>query len=81
MAKDSKREGGGKELHVTAGSVLTPVIGFRGAGVTGTPPAPQKRGFPKEPGEGTVPGGKSKTAGGNNALKAFGLNGSGKNDK
>jgi hypothetical protein len=75
------RHGGKSQIHVTAGSVLTPVIGFMGKGVTGTPPAPKARGFTNEPGDGPIPMGKSKTVGGNNALKAFGLNGSGKNDK
>jgi hypothetical protein len=31
---------GKTQLHVTAGGILTPVLGFRGAGVTGTPPKP-----------------------------------------
>jgi hypothetical protein len=77
MAKDSKREGG-KELHVTAGSILTPVLGFRGAGITGTPPKPERRGFPKEPGMGPIPGGKSKSTGATRAMGAFGLGNSGK---
>jgi hypothetical protein len=76
-----ERANGKPELHVTAGGVLTPVRGFSGPGVTGTPPAPQHRGFPKEPGDGNIPGGKSRKAGGDNALKSFGLNTSGKNDQ
>lgn len=71
----------GTELHVTAGGVLTPVKGFKGPGVTGKPPPPEHRGFPKEPGEGNLPGGAKRKAGGNNALKAFGLAGSGQNEK
>ena len=78
---DDVRHGGKSQIQVTAGSILTPVIGFMGKGVTGTPPAPKARGFTNEPGDGPIPMGKSKTVGGNNALKAFGLNGSGKNDK
>ena len=78
---DGMRHGGKSQIHVTAGSVLTPVIGFMGKGVTGTPPAPKARGFTNEPGDGPIPMGKSKTVGGNNALKAFGLNGSGQNEK
>lgn len=77
----SREHSGSQQIHVTAGSILTPVLGFTGKGVTGTPPAPKARGFTNEPGDGPIPGGKSKTAGANNALKAFGLNGSGKNDK
>lgn len=76
----NKSHTGASELHVTAGGVLTPVLGFRGPGITGTPPKPQARGFTNEPGDGNLPGGKRK-AGGNNALKAFGLNGSGQNEK
>jgi hypothetical protein len=76
-----KTHGGPEQVYVTGGSVLTPVIGFRGQGVTGTPPAPMARGFTNEPGDGKLPGGKSKTPGGNNALKAFGLQGSSKNDQ
>lgn len=68
-------DGSKSELHVTAGSILTPVMGFRGAGITGTPPRPEHRGFPGMPGDGPIPGGKSKTTGANSALKAFGLNG------
>jgi hypothetical protein len=69
------------EVYVTAGGVLTPVRGFSGKGITGTPPAPQHRGFPKEPGDGHVPGGKGRKSGGNNAMKAFGLSGTGENEK
>ncbi len=76
-----EKENGKPELHVTAGGVLTPVRGFTGAGITGTPPAPQHRGFPKEPGDGSLPSGKSRKAGGNNALRAFGLQGSSQNEK
>jgi len=79
--KDEKRNTGKTELHVTAGGILTPVLGFRGAGVTGTPPAPTVRGFPKEPSDGSIPGGKGRKHGGNDAMKAFGLQGSGKNDQ
>jgi hypothetical protein len=68
------------ELHVTAGGILSPVQGFRGAGVTGTPPEPKHRGFPKAEGDGGLPGGKRKM-GGNDAMKAFGLQGTGKNDQ
>jgi hypothetical protein len=68
------------QLHVTAGGILTPVLGFRGTGVTGTPPKPEARGFTNMPGDGALPGGKRK-AGGNDAMKAFGLNGTGKNDQ
>jgi hypothetical protein len=78
---ENARHSGKSQLHVTAGSILTPVLGFRGTGVTGTPPRPEARGFTNEPGDGPIPGGRSKTAGANNALKAFGLQGSGKNDK
>ena len=78
---DNSRHSGKSQLHVTAGSILTPVLGFRGAGVTGTPPKPEARGFTNEPGDGPIPGGRNKTAGANNALAAFGLNKSGKNDQ
>jgi len=71
---------GPTQLHVTAGGVLVPVLGFRGQGITGTPPAPAARGFTNEPGDGALPGGKRK-AGGNNAMKAFGLGGSSQNEK
>lgn len=81
MDFNSGGDGSKPELHVTAGSILTPVLGFRGAGITGTPPRPEHRGFPSMPGDGPIPGGKSKTVGANNAMKAFGLQGSGKNDK
>lgn len=78
----SNREHSGKQqIFVTAGSVLTPVIGFSGNGVTGMPPKPQARGFTNQPGDGPIPMGKSKTVGGNNAMKAFGLQGTSKNDK
>jgi hypothetical protein len=72
--------GGKAQLHVTAGGILSPVLGFKGKGVTGTPPAPEARGFTNKPGDGALPGGKRK-AGGNDAMKAFGLQGSGKNDQ
>jgi hypothetical protein len=71
---------GASQLHVTAGGILSPVIGFSGTGITGTPPAPKARGFTNEPGDGNLPSGKRK-AGGNNALKAFGLQGSGQSEK
>ena len=78
---DGTRHSGKQQLHVTAGSVLTPVLQYQAKGITGTPPRPEARGFTNEPGDGPIPGGRSKTVGGNNALKAFGLQGSGKNDK
>jgi len=78
----SNREHSGREqVHVTAGGILTPVLGFKGPGITGTPPKPEARGFTNYPGDGAIPGGKGRKAGGNDALKAFGLNGSGKNDQ
>lgn len=73
-------DGSKSELHVTAGSIVTPVLGFRGAGITGTPPRPEHRGFPSEPGDGVIPGGKSMTKGAAAAMNAFGLNRSQKND-
>jgi hypothetical protein len=72
---------GAEQLHVTAGGILTPVLGFKGKGVTGTPPAPLARGFTNEPGDGDLPRGAGRKAGGNNALKAFGLRGAGENEK
>ena len=72
------RHGGKTQLHVTAGSILTPVLGFRGAGITGTPPKPEARGFTNEPGDGPIPMGKSKTTGATRAMNAFGLGNSGK---
>ncbi len=72
--------GGSEQLHVTAGGILSPVLGFKGTGITGTPPAPMARGFTNEPGDGGLPSGKRK-AGGNNALRAFGLQGSSQNEK
>lgn len=72
---------GSQQIAVTGGSILTPVIGFRGTGITGTPPKPEARGFTNQPGDGPIPAGRSKTVGGNNAMRAFGLQGSGKNDK
>jgi hypothetical protein len=69
------------ETHVTAGGVLSPVQGFRGTGITGTPPNPQHRGFPKHPGDGNIPAGGKRKAGGNAALQAFGLRGTGQNEK
>ena len=75
---DGTRHGGKSQLHVTAGSILTPVLGFRGAGVTGTPPKPEARGFTNEPGDGPIPMGKSKTTGATRAMNAFGLGNSGK---
>lgn len=76
----NREHGGSQQIHVTGGSILTPVLGFRGKGVTGMPPKPEARGFTNKPGDGPIPMGKSKTVGGNNALKAFGLQGHGKND-
>jgi hypothetical protein len=72
---------GKSQLHLTGGSVLTPVLLFRAPGITGTPPKPEARGFTNKPGDGPIPAGKSKTVGGNSALKAFGLQGSGQNEK
>lgn len=69
-----RTHGGSQQVHVTAGSILTPVLGFRGAGITGTPPKPEARGFTNLPGDGPIPGGKSKSTGASAALKAFGLN-------
>lgn len=80
MNFNSGGDGGKPELHVTAGSILTPVMGFRGAGITGTPPRPEHRGYPSEPGDGPIPGGKSKSKGAAAAMNAFGLNRSQKND-
>lgn len=77
---NNKEHTSSQQLHVTAGGILTPVLGFRGAGITGTPPKPEARGFTNKPGDGNIPGGKRR-AGGDNALKAFGLNGSGQNEK
>jgi hypothetical protein len=78
---DMTRHSGKSQIDVTGGSILTPVIGFMGKGITGTPPAPKARGFTNEPGDGPIPMGRSKAVGGNSALKAFGLQGSSKNDK
>jgi hypothetical protein len=75
---DGTRHGGKSQLHVTAGSILTPVIGFRGAGITGTPPKPEARGYTNEPGDGPIPTGKTKTTGATRAMGAFGLGNSGK---
>jgi hypothetical protein len=70
------------QLHITAGGILTPVIEFRAPGITGTPLKPEHRGFPGNPGdEAGLPKGASRKHGGNSALKAFGLNGSGSNEK
>jgi hypothetical protein len=70
-----------KEWYVTPGKILTPVEGFSNR-VTGTPPAPGKRGFPKEPGTGRIGQQSEKgKSGAANALKAFGLNGKGENEK
>ena len=75
------RHSGKTQIHVTGGSILTPVIGFMGKGITGTPPRPEARGYTNHPGDGPLPMGKSKTVGGNSALKAFGLQGNGQNEK
>ena len=75
---DNARHGGKSQLHVTAGSILTPVLGFRGAGITGTPPKPEARGYTNEPGDGPIPMGKNKTTGATRAMNAFGLGNSGK---
>lgn len=75
------RHSGASQLHVTAGGILTPVLGFRAPGITGTPPKPEARGFTNEPGDGNLPGGKKRKMGGNDALKAFGLNGHGQNEQ
>ncbi len=69
---------GSQQIHVTAGSILTPVVGFQGKGITGTPPKPQARGFTNMPGDGPIPMGKSKTTGATRAMNAFGLGNSGK---
>jgi len=74
-----KEHTGPSQLHVTAGGILTPVLGFRAPGITGTPPKPELRGFTNQPGDGALPGGKRK-AGGNSAMKAFGLGGSSQNE-
>jgi hypothetical protein len=76
-----KTHDGPDQLYITAGGILTPVLGFKGKGVTGTPPAPQARGFTNEPGDGELPRGAGRKAGGSNALKAFGLRGTGENEK
>lgn len=76
-----KSHPGSEQLHVTAGAILTPVIGFRGAGITGKPPAPMARGFTNEPGDGNLPGSGKRRMGGNDALKAFGLSGKGQNEQ
>jgi hypothetical protein len=68
---------GKREFHITPGNILTPVIGFSNR-VTGTPPAPARRGGPKEPGNDPVPKSVKQKSGAAAALKAFGLNGTGK---
>jgi hypothetical protein len=75
---DNREHSGSSQIHVTAGSILTPVLGFRGAGITGTPPKPEARGFTNKPGDGPIPMGKSKTTGATRAMGAFGLGNSGK---
>jgi hypothetical protein len=77
---NNKEHAGREQLLVTAGGILSPVLGFKGPGVTGTPPAPEARGFTNKPGDGLLPSG-SRKAGGKDALKAFGLQGAGKNDQ
>jgi hypothetical protein len=77
---DNREHTGKEQLHLTAGGILTPVLGFRGTGITGKPPAPEARGYTNKPGDGALPGGKRR-AGGNDALKAFGLNGKGQNEQ
>jgi hypothetical protein len=57
------------------------VLGFRAPGITGKPEAPKARGFTNEPGDGNLPGGGKRKSGGNDALKAFGLNGRGQNEQ
>jgi hypothetical protein len=69
------------ETYITPGKILTPVEGFSNR-VTGTPPKPGRRGFPKDPGTGRIgqEAGKGKS-GASNALKAFGLDGKSRDDK
>jgi hypothetical protein len=81
VAGSNREHSGAQQLHVTAGAILTPVLGFRGSGVTGMPPAPEARGFTNKPGDGNLPSGAKRKMGGNDAMKAFGLNGTGKNDQ
>jgi hypothetical protein len=71
---------GKRELFVTPGNILTPVLGFSNR-VTGTPPAPARRGEPKTPGSEPFPKSAKQKAGGNAALRAFGLNGKGRGDE
>jgi hypothetical protein len=80
---NSDKEGRSSEKahYTTPGNILTPVVGFSNR-VTGTPPKPQFRGDAKESGTQPVPvkSGRGKS-GANNAMKAFGLQGKGHNDK
>ena len=76
----AKREKSKTEFFVTPGNVLTPVIGFSNR-VLGTPPSPMERGFPKEPGGQPFPKSVKQKSGANNAMKAFGLKGTGENEK
>jgi hypothetical protein len=69
-----------KPFYVTPGNVLTPVVGFSNK-VLGTPPFPAMRGDAKEVGSSPYPKSSKQKMGGNDALKAFGLNGSGKNEE
>ena len=75
----AKREGK-TEFHVTPGNILTPVLGFSNR-VTGTPPATAERGYPKTEGSQPYPKSSKQKSGMANAMKAFGLGGTGKNDK
>jgi hypothetical protein len=82
-AKEGKKEGMSSErgFYITPGKILTPVVGFS-KGVLGTPPFPQMRGDAKPVGSEPAPKNVGKNfKGGNNALKAFGLQGSSKNMK
>ncbi len=78
----AKKEGMSSEKphYTTPGNILTPVVGFSNR-VTGTPPMPQMRGDAKKPGSGAVDKSYKQKSGAAAALKAFGLNGSGRGDK
>jgi len=71
---------GKREFTITPGNILTPVIGFSNR-VTGTPPAPARRGEPKSPGSDPLPTSVKQKSGAAAAMKAFGLNGTGRGNE
>jgi hypothetical protein len=80
-SNESPKKGPEKSFYVTPGKILTPARGLGDGNDVFKLMAPAMRGAPKEPGSEPYPMSSGRVFKGGNALKAFGLQGGGKNEK